>query len=103
MNITKVSSYNSINLKELNKTIERWKRIPSADELIKNNNRLNKRIEALELLLDWAIECGLDFEQIFDDTFNWNEFEQETKNKGIGYKESMIYYAERWIEKHERE
>lgn len=59
-------------------------------------HKLEKENRALKKLLEWAEECGFGFDQFSDDTFNWDEFEEKTAN--MSYLESMIYYAERWLE-----
>ena len=61
----------------------------------------NKENRALRLLLKWAEECGFGFDNFIDDTFDWKKFKKETKD--MNYLDSMIYYAERWIEENERE
>ena len=61
----------------------------------------NKENRALRLLLKWAEECGFGFDNFIDDTIDWKKFKKETKD--MNYLDSMIYYAERWIEENERE
>jgi hypothetical protein len=42
-----ISAYGSINVDELNQIIERFKKIPDYDTLIKDNNKKDKEIERL--------------------------------------------------------
>lgn len=58
----------------------------------------NKREKALELLLDWAIECGFGYDSL-GDTFL--EYQEELEQQNLGYKEGLIWIAEQEIKKHE--
>ena len=49
---TPISAYGSIDVDELNKTIERLNKIPDYNTLMKENNRLNNIINELEYELD---------------------------------------------------
>jgi len=70
--------------------------------LIKELEKIEKRNEALMLLLNWAEECDWGFDNFrSDDVVDWNEFEKESEN--LGYIESMIKYAEIYLEKTKEE
>ena len=56
-----------------------------------------KRIAALELLLDWAIECDFGYDNIPDE---YEQYKDEVKD--MDYKEGLIYIAERKIEEWDR-
>lgn len=64
----------------------------------------NQRLEALELLLGWAIQCDFGLDNVavdycgkWDDSIiSYEEFEERTKN--MNYTESMIEYAKIYIE-----
>lgn len=86
--------------KELNKELYHCcLDISTKDDEIKELKKENK---ALRQLLEWAIECDLSFDQIFDDTaFNWDNFQEQIED--MSYLDSMIYYAERWLEQNERD
>lgn len=63
--------------------------------------KIVKENKALRQLLEWAIECDFGFDQFASDMpqEEWNEFQKETA--GMSYLDSMIYYAERWLENNE--
>lgn len=50
------------------------------------------RLKALELLLDWAIECDFGFDNIPEE---YDKYEDDIKD--MGYKEGLIYIAEREV------
>ena len=50
-----VSTFSSVSVKELRKAIERFEYVPSFDDLLKENNRLNNIINELEKDLDYEI------------------------------------------------
>ena len=63
-------------------------------------HRLEKENKALKQLLEWTDECGFTFDQIWNDDFlDEDKFIEDTK--GMDYIDTMIYYAERWIEEYE--
>ena len=86
--------------KQLNKTIfEDCLTIAAKDDEIKELQKENK---ALRKLLEWAEECDFGFDQIAaDDDFDFDKFYEETQD--MNYIDSLIYYAERWIEKNDQE
>lgn len=54
-----ISVYESVNVAELNKVIDRYKTIPNYDLLIKENNKLKERIDkAIKLLKEDYFEDG---------------------------------------------
>ena len=62
---------------------------------------LEKENKALRLLLNWAEECGFGFDNFADDdVVDYEQFEKEYKD--LDYIESMIKYAEIYLE-HEGE
>ena len=63
-------------------------------------HKLENDIKVLRQLLEWAYECDFGFDQIAaDDDFDFDKFYEETKDmNGI---DSMLYYAERWMDKNE--
>ena len=63
-------------------------------------HKLEKENKALRKLLEWTDECGFTFDQIWDDDFlDEDKFIEDTKS--MDYIDTMIYYAERWIEEYE--
>ena len=62
-------------------------------------HKLEKENRALRKLLEWAEECGFGFDNIITDLDEYNKFCEETND--MNYLDSMIYYAERWIDKNE--
>lgn len=56
-----------------------------------------KRNAALELLLDWAIECDFGYDNIPDE---YEEYKDEIAD--MDYKEGLIYIAEKKIEEWDR-
>lgn len=56
-----------------------------------------KKNAALELLLDWAIECDFGYDNIPEE---YEQYKDEVKD--MGYKEGLIYIAERQIEEWDR-
>ena len=56
-----------------------------------------KRNAALELLLDWAIECDFGYDNIPEE---YEEYKEEVAD--MGYKEGLIYIAEKKIEEWDR-
>ena len=63
-------------------------------------HKLEKENKALRKLLEWAEECDFTFDQIWDDDFlDEDKFLEDTKD--MDYIDTMIYYAERWIEEYE--
>lgn len=50
------------------------------------------RLKALELLLDWAIECDFGFDNIPEE---YEKYKDDIKD--MGYKEGLIYIAEREV------
>lgn len=67
-----ISSYGSVDLNELQEVMERLKKVPNYDDLIKDNNKKDKQITQL--------------------TNNWNELEEWCKNN-LGYygEEGIVY------------
>lgn len=57
----------------------------------------SKREKALELLLDWAIECDFGYDSIPDE---YEQYKDEVAD--MDYKEGLIYIAERKIEEWDR-
>ena len=57
----------------------------------------SKREKALELLLDWAIECDFGYDNIPDE---YEKYKDEIAD--MDYKEGLIYIAERQIEEWDR-
>lgn len=53
----------------------------------------SKREKALELLLDWAIECGFGYDSIPEE---YERYKAEIAD--MDYEEGLIYIAERAIE-----
>lgn len=47
-----ISAYGSINIDELKQVMERLKKIPNYDELIKDNNKKDKEIQRLNNIID---------------------------------------------------
>lgn len=62
-------------------------------------HKLEKENRALRKLLEWAEECGFGFDNIITDLDEYNKFCEETND--MNYLDSMIYYAERWMDKNE--
>ena len=63
----------------------------------KDLHYIHKENEALRLLLNWAKECDWGFDNFRnDDVVNWEEFEKVSEN--LNYIESMIKYAEMYLE-----
>ena len=56
-----------------------------------------KRNAALELLLDWAIECDFGYDNIPDE---YEKYKDDVKD--MDYREGLIYIAERQIEEWDR-
>ena len=56
------------------------------------------RDTALELLLDWAIECDFGYDSLGD---TYLEYQEELEKQNLGYKEGLIWIAEQEIKKHE--
>lgn len=48
-----ISAYGSIDLDELNKTVERLNKIPNYDDLMKENNKLQSNWNSLRELIKW--------------------------------------------------
>lgn len=46
--INSISAYNSINVEDLANAVERFKKIPTYDELLKENQELKKQLEKYE-------------------------------------------------------
>lgn len=66
------------------------------------NKQLEQENKALIKLVNWCEECGFGFDNLpDDDVVNWEEFEEETN--GMGYIESLIYYAKKYVENEELE
>lgn len=83
-----------------NRTIEQVR--DNETKLIKEITQLEKRNKALMLLLNWAEECDWGFDNFrSDDVVDWDDFEKESEN--LGYIESMIKYAEIYLEKTKEE
>lgn len=65
-----------------------------AREIVRMLKEQEKEIKALRKLLDWAMECDFGIDNLGD---WWTErFAEEIE--GMGYKESMIHLAKRYIE-----
>lgn len=63
----------------------------------KKIEQLNKKNKALLLLLNWAEECDWGFDNFRDDdVIDWDNFEKEAEN--LDYIESMVKYAEMYLE-----
>lgn len=74
----------------------------AAKELLFQFSEIIQENRALRKLLEWADECGFTFDQIWDDSFlDEDKFVEDTKD--MDYIDTMIYYAERWIEENERD
>ena len=71
-------------------------------ELTDYFKELHNENKALRLLLNWAEECDWGFDNFRDDdVVDWQQFEEESEN--MGYVESMIYYARKYLEMNELE
>ena len=74
------------------------------DRAVEDNRKLEKDLhyiheenKALRLLLNWAEECDWGFDNFRDDdVVDWEEFEKVSEN--LDYIESMIKYAEMYLE-----
>ncbi len=59
-------------------------------------SQLLQYTKAVQLLLEWSKQCDFGFDNFRDDEIiNWEEFEKETEN--MDYTESMIYYANKYL------
>ena len=64
--------------------------------------QLEQENKALIKLVNWCEECGFGFDNLpDDDVVNWEEFGEEIN--GMGYIESLIYYAKKYVENEELE
>jgi len=71
-------------------------------ELTDYFKELYKENKALRLLVNWAEECDWGFDNFRDDdVVDWEQFEKESED--MGYIESMIYYAKKYLEMSELE
>jgi len=69
-------------------------RCDAARETVRMLREHEKEIKALRKLLDWAVECDFGLDNLGD---WWTErFAEEIE--GMGYKESLIHLAKRYIE-----
>lgn len=72
------------------------------EQIQSNWNSLREENKALRLLLNWAEECDWGFDNFRDDdVVDWEQFEKESED--MGYIESMIYYAKKYLEMNELE
>lgn len=69
-------------------------RCDMAREIVRTLKEQEKEIKALRKLLDWAVECDFGLDNLGD---WWTErFAEEIKE--MGYTESLIHLAKRYIE-----
>lgn len=68
---------------------------------MKTIKELQKENRALCKLLEWAEECGFGLDNIGKWEYDIDNYYEETED--MDYIDSLIWYAERWIEKYERE
>lgn len=61
--------------------------------VLKGDEMKSKREKALELLLDWAIQCDFGYDNIPEE---YEKYKDEIKD--MDYTEGLIYIAEREIE-----
>lgn len=59
---------------------------------------LEKENKALRQLLIWAEECGFGFDNIGEWEYDIDNYYENTK--GMSHIDSLIWYAERWLEKY---
>lgn len=58
----------------------------------------NTRMKALELLLEWAIECDFGYDNLGD---TYDEYKEELEKQDLGYTEGLIWIAEQEVKKRE--
>ena len=59
---------------------------------------LEKENKALRQLLIWAEECGFGFDNIGEWEYDIDNYYENTKD--MDYIDSLVWYAERWLEKY---
>lgn len=68
-----ISAYGSIDINELYKTIEKFKKVPDYNKLIKDNNNLQQKVEQLENIIKDAIKATKDVKQfVYDELVDRN-------------------------------
>ena len=78
--------------------IDYWTLVEDNKQMNRELERLYKREKALLLLLNWAEECDWGFDNFVDnEVVDWDEFEKCSED--LSYIESMIKYAEMYIDK----
>ena len=65
---------------------------------LKPINKKSQREQALELLLEWAIECDFGYDNLGEDLYK--EYKDEIES--LDYNEGLIYIAEKELKKKEK-
>ena len=62
-------------------------------------NKVEEKNKALMLLLEWMTECDFGLDNIFnEEDINMTEEQFEKATKNMEYNESLIYYAELYLQ-----
>lgn len=70
-----VSAYSSVNVKDLEEAVDRFKYVPNYQDLLEENNKQQKEIERLNHECDTYLKIATKRKNIIDELEKWLSFE----------------------------